>query len=318
MGFSIVFLLSYLLTWRIRIQALRNHVMDVPNERSSHTVPVPRGGGLAIVCCFFLALCWLYISSGLNPALIVALTLGGGCVAAVGYIDDRKDISALIRLIVQIIAAGIAVYFLKLSVWAWFPALFAIVWMTNLYNFMDGIDGLAALQGIFVSLVAGTVLMLTGHVAEGTVGLMLAAAIAGFLMWNLPPARIFMGDVGSGTLGFIFAVWALWTLRGDMLSLPFWLIIMAVFLCDATFTLLRRMWRKERWYAAHRSHAYQHLVQKGYSHRRVTLSILLFNVVLLLPAALLALWQPLSGWVLVVGIFGLCGVLWHTVSKGPD
>jgi Fuc2NAc and GlcNAc transferase len=100
-----------------------------------------------------------------------------------------------------------------------------------------------------------------------------------------------------------------------MLSLPFWLIIMAVFLCDATFTLLRRMWRKERWYAAHRSHAYQHLVQKGYSHRTVTLSILLFNVVLLFPMAVLALWKPMLGWFLVVGIFGICAILWHNIES---
>jgi Fuc2NAc and GlcNAc transferase len=153
-----------------------------------------------------------------------------------------------------------------------------IVWAINLYNFMDGIDGLAAVEAVSVGTIAGALLLAAGSTALATVTLLVAAASGGFLGWNWAPARIFMGDVGSGFLGYTFGTLALLSHRSGAVPLTLWLLVMGVFLFDATLTLLRRIARTERWYQAHRSHAYQRLVQAGSSHARVTTLALLVNL----------------------------------------
>jgi Fuc2NAc and GlcNAc transferase len=179
-----------------------------------------------------------------------------------------------------------------------------IVWSLNLFNFMDGIDGIAASEAVFIG-VAGGVLVLVGggSVALATLCLVLAAACSGFLWWNWAPAKIFMGDVGSGFLGFSIAVLALGVAR-DQPAGPFvWLILGGVFVVDATVTLMRRLWRRERLYEAHRSHAYQCLARRWQSHRRVTLTVTAVNVFWLFPWATLATLYPVhAGWAALAAV----------------
>ena len=276
-----------ILTGAVRAYALRSSLLDVPNERSLHRTPTPRGGGIAIVLVTLAGLAG-FAATGTIPDS-TAWTLGGGgaLVAAVGWLDDRRGVSAPARALVHAIAAGWAV--------AWIGGLASplavlgavwVVWAINLYNFMDGIDGLAGAEAVSVGLIGGALLLSAGATALSTVAFLVAAAAAGFLGWNWAPARIFMGDVGSGFLGYTFGTLALLSHREAAVSLPLWLLVMGVFLFDATLTLLRRIAKGERWYQAHRSHAYQRLVQAGSSHARVTLLVLAVNVGLGLLASL--------------------------------
>ena len=172
-------------------------------------------------------------------------------------------------------------------------ATLGIAWVLNLFNFMDGIDGIAASEAIFVVLAASSLSAL-GTDATGVfaASLVFAAACGGFLLWNWPPAKIFMGDVGSGYLGYVLAILALAAARENASSLWCWLILGGVFLVDATVTLSRRLVRGERVYEAHRSHAYQWLSRRWGSHRLVTIAVVLVNVAWLMPCALLCAAQP--------------------------
>jgi len=150
---------------------------------------------------------------------------------------------------------------------------------------MDGIDGLAASEAIFVLAVAGSVLLFQGNVGVGRLCLGLAFAVVGFLYWNWKPAKIFMGDIASGFLGYCFAILMWATASTHALPLLFWLILLSVFLIDTTYTLLRRMIQRKKWYSAHREHIYQQVVQKFFSHDQMTLIIISINIVVLLPIA---------------------------------
>jgi Fuc2NAc and GlcNAc transferase len=268
-----------ILTGAVRAYALRSSLMDVPNERSLHRTPTPRGGGIAIVLVTLAGLAG-FAATGTIPGPL-AWTMGGGgaLVAAVGWLDDRRGVSAPVRALVHAVAAAWAVMWIGgLSVPLALLGAVGIVWAINLYNFMDGIDGLAGAEAVSVGLIGGALLLNAGATALSTVAFLVAAAAAGFLAWNWAPARIFMGDVGSGFLGYTFGTMALLSHREGAVTLPVWLVVMGVFLFDATLTLLRRIVKGERWYQAHRSHAYQRLVQAGSSHARVTAFALLVNL----------------------------------------
>jgi UDP-N-acetylmuramyl pentapeptide phosphotransferase/UDP-N-acetylglucosamine-1-phosphate transferase len=247
--------------------------LDVPNERSSHTRPTLRGGGLVIVAGFFVGLLgWLVSGGSLSPRAI-GWVIGALLVACVSFVDDLRPLPAAPRLITHVLGAAILT-FAGVQIPELLPLAFVyITLVTNVYNFMDGIDGLATAQAI----VAGVALAIAGQLAANplvaTAGGLLAAASAGFLVYNMPPARVFMGDVGSTFLGFSFAGLTLLGnigVGGGRLPVELGLVILAPFLFDSLVTLARRMLRGERWYAAHRSHYYQRLVQCGLSHGQVT------------------------------------------------
>jgi Fuc2NAc and GlcNAc transferase len=197
----------------------------------------------------------------------------------------------------------------------------ALTWLLNLYNFMDGIDGLAAVEAIFVA--GGAILLLwindTGIVIINWLAIIIAG-VAGFLVWNWPPARIFMGDVGSGFLGFFLGVVAIITAQSGDLSIWSWIILLGVFIVDATVTLLRRILRKERWYEAHRSHAYQRLARYYNSHKIVTIGVLVINLLWLLPLAWIAdKWRDLGGPIVIIAFIPLIiGTLFPYVSKSKS
>jgi len=296
------------LTRTVRSLSWAHGLLDVPNERSSHTATTPRGGGVSIVIAATLALLLLRWIDAIGTELMLALIGGGGIVAAVGFLDDHHRVRAGIRLMVHIVAALWALVCLgglpplqighRLVDLGWAGqglALVAIVWILNLFNFMDGIDGLAASEAVFIACggaLLGLVSASTSASGVPAAALAVGAACLGFLLWNWPPATIFMGDVGSGYLGLAIAVIALAATRDNPAALWIWLILGGVFFVDATVTVVRRAIRRERLHQAHRGHAYQRLAQRWGSHQLVTIAAIALNIGWLLPCALLAALYP--------------------------
>lgn len=281
MIYIVLFIVSIVLTYSIKFYALKKSVMDIPNERSSHAVPTPRGGGAAIIMVFYMGL--FYFRESIDMQLFYAL-LCGLPVALIGLLDDIFTLSSKIRFLIQSVSAIIALYFLggvtfidfvlfELQGW-WLNIIvfFAIVWLTNLYNFLDGIDGYAGSEAVTV----GLGLFLLFH---NPLGLVIVAAALGFLMFNWHQASIFMGDIGSTTLGFIFAVFV-FADTGEG-SIYVWLVLLSLFWFDATLTLIRRYLNGERISQAHKKHAYQRLVQSGWAHDKVVWTALLYNLLFL-------------------------------------
>ena len=300
--------LAWLMTAALRRYALSRSLLDIPNARSSHTLPTPRGGGLSFVTTFLVALSGLVGWGYVAPSVLVSLLGAGGLVALVGFMDDHGHIAARWRLLGHFIAAGWGLYWIGglppltvfgiplSAVWlCTIVGLLYLVWLLNLYNFMDGIDGIASIEAICVCLGGSLLYWLTGHAQEALLPLLLAATVAGFLVWNFPPARIFMGDAGSGFLGIVLGLLAL--LAGWVNPLLFWgwLILSGVFVVDATFTLVRRLLRGDKVYQAHRSHAYQYAARRHGHHRPVSLAVAAINLVWLLPVALAVVLLNLDG-----------------------
>jgi len=310
--------LSCLFTYLVRQYAIKQRILDIPNERSSHSIVTPRGGGLAIVATFVLAVVFIAILGLISINAAIALVGGGLLIAAVGWADDKKSVSPPWRLAVHFLAAIWALYWLggftridmgfTMIHLGWAGSVIAavgIVWLINLYNFMDGIDGIAGTEAISVALGAGVLLFWGGSTGLAWVCLTLAMAVGGFLVWNWPPAKIFMGDVGSGFLGFTFAVLALWSENAGAVPFIIWLLLLGVFIIDATITLIKRMSKGEKLYEAHRSHVYQLAVQAGYSHKQVTLTVLLINIVLGLIAAMALYYYNYQGFIALAALIML-------------
>lgn len=296
--FLLLFLISALVTGGVRRYLVRHGVMDLPNARSSHAVPVPRGGGLGIVLVFLSAVVWFFQKQVVPARLAWALAGGGIAIGIVGFLDDHFRLPAWPRLIVHSLAAVWALWCLNAmrpspfcnsgAHWGWVSRgimLVALIWLTNLFNFMDGIDGLAGMEAVCVSGLGAFLLMRNGLPDIAQVCWMLAAASLGFLVWNWPPARIFMGDTGSGFLGFSLGVLALFSSKAGSSFLWPWLILLAAFIVDSTVTLLRRVFSRARWYEAHRNHAYQHAARAWGNHAKVTLAAAAINMGWLFPLA---------------------------------
>jgi UDP-N-acetylmuramyl pentapeptide phosphotransferase/UDP-N-acetylglucosamine-1-phosphate transferase len=284
---AVYYILAFILTFfgveLFRRWSLKHQILDVPNERSSHSTPVPRGGGIIFVA---VSLCLLLVYA--FDIRFWPFFAGGILLAVVSWIDDLKSVPTVFRFAIHILSAALIIYgfgsfqslhlplFGEISlIYFSIPiTLLWIVWLTNAYNFMDGIDGIAATQAI----TAGIGWFLIGRKFDIPItaffGLVLAAANLGFLLHNWSPAKIFMGDVGSAFLGFTFAVLPLLAANESPLdSSKFFLfggLFLFLFLFDTIFTFIRRLINREKVWQAHCSHIYQRLVQSGYSHRFVT------------------------------------------------
>ncbi len=282
----IAFLVSFGLTRLFCNPASRLHLLDHPSERSLHTRPVPRSGGVAVLGGLIAggAVVWasypFSTSPGLGLALSAALLL-----AAVSFLDDRAEIKPSVRLLAHGLAAALLVgaglrlnmiefpgLILILPPWlAVLLSLGFIIWMINLYNFMDGMDGFAG----GMTVIGFSSFAILGWQADNPlftqIGLLIAGAAAGFLWFNFPPARIFLGDTGSSVLGFLAAALSLWGSRDGMFPLWVTVLIFSPFIVDATITLLRRTLRREKIWLPHKTHYYQRLVQLGWGHRNTVL-----------------------------------------------
>ncbi len=278
----------------------RAAVLDRPNERSLHQAPTPRGGGIAVVAAVLVAWLALIAIGAARPGLLAALG-GAALLAAISWQDDRRGLPPATRLLVQFgaVALGMVTLMPAGSVFqGWLPpALDAIavallwVWFVNLFNFMDGIDGLAGSEaaaiGLGLALFAGV--GAGGEPGFAALAASVAAASLGFLVWNWAPARIFLGDVGSVPLGYLLGFLLL-----DVAARGHWkiaLILPLYFLADATITLLRRLARGERVWQPHRQHFYQHAVQRGSSHEAVVRRVIAANLVLIGCG-----WAAENGW----------------------
>lgn len=271
-------------------------LLDVPNDRSSHTIPTPRGGGVAIVTATIAAAVALFAVQIIQVDVLLPITIGGLLVAFIGALDDRQSVPARWRLLVHFTAALIVVLLLRLP-WPFVViACFYVVWLLNLTNFMDGIDGIAGVETITVCMAMAALTQLEQRAAAPWIlPAILAAATLGFLVWNWPPAKIFMGDAGSGFIGFTLGLLSLHAATVDMRLFWCWVVMLGVFVTDATLTLFVRVANREPFYEAHRSHAYQHMARAGGSHLRVTVGVGLINLVWLLPIAVLIADGRISG-----------------------
>ena len=290
---------SFLVTLLIRNTAIKRQQLDVPNARSSHQRPTPRGAGTAIVVVFTIGLLVLTISDKLDLENFVAIAIPGLLVAIVGYLDDRGKVTAARRrLVAHFVASAVAVYLLGgLPVMVVFGSpvylghvgnLFAIVylvWMLNLFNFMDGIDSITGIETLTTCVTLAIFLFINTKSELWRMPVLLSAAVAGFLYFNWPPAKIFLGDVGSGFIGFTIGTISLVIARTEPLHTWAIIILLGVFIVDATVTLIRRLLNKEHAYTAHRTHAFQHLAVDSGRHLAVSLGIAAINIFWLAPVA---------------------------------
>ena len=286
MIYMILFLISFSLTYFIKEYAIKKSLVATVNERSSHTVPTPHGGGIAVSITWFIGLVYLYINDQIDPALFYALIIGA-VIAVVGLVDDIVELSPKLRMMVFTLVGASGLYIiggLDTITFGVFDisndfitsifAMLLILWYINLTNFIDGIDSYLAMKFIFLSL-AGMFLF-GGADHFGVLGV----SVLGFLYWNWHKAKIFMGDVGSTLLGYTIAIITIYYANIQASNLWIWVTLYGVFWFDATFTLIRRKLNGEKLSQAHKKHAYQRLTQAGWSHSKVTIYALGLNLVI--------------------------------------
>jgi len=322
--FSLFFstaLVTFFATWFILNILKRRGMFDTPNERSSHMKPTPRGGGLAIILVSLGA--WGFSLDGTLNAH-QGLFFAAFLLVIISWIDDVQSLPAWVRLISQFLAVALVFwsmpapnpYFQGIFP-QWLDTLIAFfiwVWFINLFNFMDGIDGISSVEassiglGVFIMTTLGAI-----HLTHGLLGLVIGASSIGFIWWNWQPAKVFMGDVGSVPLGFLLG-WLLLQILSTQ-NWPVAVILPLYYLADATITLARRVWRNERIWQAHRHHFYQKATVRGLSHSKISLLIGVTNT-LLIGLAIFSLVQPLAALCCAFIIVGGLLLILHGTKNG--
>lgn len=285
------------MTYFMRVYALKKNIIDNPNERSSHSIPTPRGGGVAVVVSYILGVMLLIYLDYLSQHVGLTLIVSGFIIALLGFFDDHGHINSMFRLAIHfMVAIGVVVslggfsevkilnnFLLGFS--ANIIAVLFLVWLLNLYNFMDGINGIASVEAITTLMSMAVIYFIFNIQLNIEILWLLSACAFGFLLWNFPKAKIFMGDACSGFLGLTLGILALIALKENLALFCAWIICLGVFIVDATFTLIRRVSSGYKMYDAHRSHSYQILSRKWNSHTPVTLLVAGINILWLLPVA---------------------------------
>lgn len=311
-------LLSFLSTGLATGYSRRRGLIDHPGERHSHTVATPRGGGAGLVLSLLIfSLLGLAEDGGFwircaCPGILVLSLLG--------WWDDHASLSARFRFLVQL---AVSIYLIGCGLESGWPggvlplvaAGLFLLWMTNLYNFMDGSNGMAGTQGVFCGVVLAALFQHSGDRELAIAAALLAACCLGFLPWNLGKARVFMGDTGSLALGFALGALLVCGIGTGSIALPVALMVSLVFLTDGTLTLLLRVFKGERWYTAHKQHLYQRLIVHGWTHGRVLLSYQAMNLALVLPGIVVAVNYPALAWAVVVIMVMVMGLGWYLVLK---
>ena len=312
------FLITLAITWLVRIYAIKKSIVDIPNERSSHTISTPRGGGIAIVLVWMAGLSYLFVKGEIETNLFLALS-SGMVLFVISLIDDVIDLKPAIRMAAQSVSVATALYFIGgvqsidfgffvfNHVWInTFLAFIGLIWFINLFNFLDGIDGYASAETILISLAFFA--LFTDYFL-----LILVFSTLGFLVWNWQSAKIFMGDVGSTVLGFTLGLLALYYSQKYYISIFTLLIPSALFWFDASLTLFRRWRNNEKLSEAHKKHAYQRLVQSGWSHQKVVVYSIGVNLVLFALAYGAFVWPKF-----VMLFFGVALGLLYGITRWVD
>jgi UDP-N-acetylmuramyl pentapeptide phosphotransferase/UDP-N-acetylglucosamine-1-phosphate transferase len=298
--------------------SVRNKMTVVPNARSLHNIPTPKGGGIAITITWYAGISLLYFAGIIERSLYFAL-LGGIMLAIVSLIDDIRGLTPIIRLIVHFLTAIFAFYFLNglrplimpaLNInynFIVYPlAIIGMVWFINLFNFMDGVDGFASVEVITISCVLFVM-------SWNIITILLIVCVTGFLCWNWPKAKIFMGDVGSTQLGFILVVLGIYFHNNLEFSILNWIMLTSPFWFDATLTLFRRMRNKEKLSEAHRKHAYQRIVQAGFTHEKVNFFLILINLFIII---LIIFYREIK--ILQIPIFVFSLLIFYLITRTVD
>jgi Fuc2NAc and GlcNAc transferase len=309
---------AFTLTGAVLWLAKKAALLDVPNYRSAHTVPTPRGGGISLVIVITASLAALSAAGYYPPEYMLPLIACSVATAILGLWDDISNLSAKFRLILQFCISSVFIlalpvipllnvggYFLPVELCVPFYIV-VMVWLTNLYNFMDGIDGIAISQALTGSAIAVLVLMVSGNIYWLLAFACVFGSSLGFLPWNWQSAKIFMGDVGSSYLGFIFA--CLMLLSAEEIGIWTWFIILGLFIADTGVTLSVRVLAKQSIFDGHQSHIYQQLARYLNSHQKVCYLLLLVSVVWLAPLALMA--ASVSGKAWLICIFAYLPMLY--------
>ena len=305
--------------------ARRHGLLDQPGKRRSHTQPTPRGGGIGIVAAILLAgvPAWGALDPALHWSQPAALGVGMLAVALIGWRDDHAPLPVAPRLLVHA-GAALLVGACVLAAWTvpspqkWWmlvPLAIVLIGFINIHNFMDGIDGILGQQGLFVMLGCGALAIGSGYVGLAGLAFASAAGCLGFLAFNVPPARIFMGDVGSGALGLAIGAVGLLLVQRDPAMLWPCLILSSAFLTDSGLTLVRRMLAGQRWYAPHRQHLYQWLVRVNWSHARTDVAYMIWNLAIAAPLAWAASRWPARGPWFCAAAYAAAIVVWHVGKR---
>lgn len=310
--------------------AVSRGIIAKMNSRTLHERAVPRGGGIAFALVFALAIFVLWLMDGVSHTMLLAVGVGGAAAATVGFFDDVREIRARTKFLLHVLLAvwmlvvlwrplyapvfrdaGLPVQIIGVA-----ALLFVPTWMINLYNFIDGIDGMAISAAVFICAAAITVLLLTdGNQELAFLFALLGASSLSFLFWNMPPARAFMGDAGSIFLGYCFAALILTTVFTRQITPWTWIAILAYYVADTTTTTLCRMFLVKRWYGVHRSHAYQNLARVRQSHGRVLYGVVAYQVCWALP---LAIWSALRpDQAIVAATLAVAPAMLWTLRFGP-
>lgn len=293
------------------------HLMQAPHLRGTHTRTIPRGVGLSVVITCLIALAALAFNQAYFPTPVaIAIIVGGTLVGLIGFLDDHSHIAPSIRLLVQSLSVGIVLYQIggfpeiyildQMIYLGWFGHILAflgMVWLLNLYNFNDGIDGYVAMETVFISLTLAVMVYLLGFLSLTWFLLVLAVSMSAFLCWNWQPAKVFMGDVCSGFLGFLWASLMAYTAKDNWVPIITWFILLAIPIIDATVTLIVRLAKGYSYGESHNSHAYHHAVVRYGSHQAVVLRALAINLFWLLPLATASfLWPQYDLYFFVVAV----------------
>lgn len=318
----IIFFLGIILFRYYEPYAIKKNILAVPGSRTLHENKIPRGGGIIFSLLFVFGITTLFLLDITSFEVLMVLGVGGFVAAIFGFFDDVVDISEGYKLTFQFLLAIWVIYWFDSDIlveWApyWvslFITAFLLVWMINLYNFMDGIDGMAISGTLFISIAAAILSLVSGGLELSIIFFLMVASSFGFVIYNWPPARIFMGDSGSIFLGYCFGALVLKSSTNGDISIWIWIIIFSYFVVDTTITLLLRIVIVRR-YLPHRSHAYQNLARIWKSHAKVTGLVVLYYFIWILP---LLIWATIDHDAeIIAAVLATSPVILFTIKFGP-
>ena len=306
--------------------AVKNGILANPNFRTLHETPIPTGGGIVLALVFIISIFILWWYEKLSDDIFKILFIGGGAAVLFGFLDDLKNINSIKKLTFQILLSSWTLFCLHGGplldfqfippIIAIFLSIFFLVWVINAYNFMDGIDGIAIFGATFFSGLLAFLMLISNGSSELTlIFLLLMSCSAALMFFNWPPASIFMGDAGSIFLGYFFGAIILITVMNGDISIWTWLVVFGYFFADTTMTQIMRLILVKKWYKPHRSHAYQNLARLSNSHFRVTLSVIVYHLVWIVPLSIWTIIQP--DMAIIAAAFSILPGLLVTYKYGP-